>query len=125
MIEENNNDFIVCKICGLISKRIYGRHLNSHGITSEEYKKKYPGEPLYTESDIKNVTKCSGLHMKEEKYKKLYSEKIKGDKNPNHKSNTTLEQRKRCSPFSKDFIEVLITLEDMYKEAHLRGSKVP
>jgi hypothetical protein len=34
----------------------------------------------------------------------MFSEKIKGDKNPNHKNNTTLEQRKLNSPFSKDFI---------------------
>jgi len=120
---ENNNidkDYVTCKVCGFKSKRIYGNHLKSHGMTSEDYKKQYPGEPLYTESDIKNVTKFSGLHMKEEKYKKMFSEKIKGDKNPNHKSNTTIEQRKKCSPFSKDFVKYS-NLTDDEKEETLKS----
>ena len=98
-------ELITCKICGFQSKRIYGRHLKSHGLTSDDYKKLYPGEPLYTESDNKKTAINSGKHMKTEKYKKMFSEKIKGEKNPNHKSNTTLEKRKSCSPFSKDFVK--------------------
>lgn len=104
-MENEKNDLITCKVCGFQSKRIYGRHLKSHGMTSDDYKKLYPGEPLYTETDIKNVMVNSGKHMKTEKYKKMFSEKIMGDKNPNHKSNTTLEERKSRSPFSKDFIK--------------------
>jgi len=99
-----NDNLITCKICGFKSQRIYGRHLKSHGLTSDDYKKKYPGEPLYSEIDAKNTSKNSGKHMKEEKYKKMFSEKIKGEKNPNHKSKTTLEQRQKCSPFSEKFV---------------------
>jgi len=104
-MKEEKDEFVVCKVCGFKSKRIYGRHLKSHNITSEEYKKMFPGEPLYTESDNKNTSKNSGKHMKEEKYKIMFSEKIKGDKNPNSKLNTTLEQRKSRSPFSNNFIK--------------------
>lgn len=63
----------------------------------------YPDALLYTECDYKNTSKNSGKHMKTEKYKKIFSEKIKGEKNPNHKSNTTIEKRQECSPFSKGF----------------------
>ena len=104
-MENEKNDLITCKVCGFQSKRIYGRHLKSHGMTSDDYKKMYPGEPLYTESDMKNVMINSGKHMKIEKYKKMFSEKFKGEKNPNHKSNTTLEKRRSRSPFSKDFVK--------------------
>jgi len=104
-MENEKNDLITCKVCGFQSKRIYGRHLKSHGMTSDDYKKMYPGEPLYTESDMKNVMINSGKHMKTEKYKKMFSEKFKGEKNPNHKSNTTLEKRRSRSPFSKDFVK--------------------
>ena len=96
-------NLITCKICGKQSKRIYGRHLNTHKISTDEYKKLYPGEPLYTESDYKSTTKNSGKHMKQEKYKKMFSEKYSGEKNPNSKSRTTEEQRKERSPFSKSF----------------------
>jgi hypothetical protein len=74
-------------------------------MTSDDYKKMYPGEPLYTESDSKKTTINSGKHMKTEKYKKMFSDKIKGEKNPNHKCNTTLEKRQSCSPFSKNFVK--------------------
>ena len=96
-------EFIICKICGEKVKRLYGAHLKAHGMTSQEYKLKYPGEPLTTKSDNKNTTKNSGQHMKTEKYKKMFSEKIMGEKNPNHKSKTTEEIRKERSPFSIEF----------------------
>jgi len=53
-MEEN---LITCKICGFKSNRIYGQHLKSHGMTSDDYKKLYPGEPLYSQSDAKNMVK--------------------------------------------------------------------
>lgn len=101
---DNDDDLITCRICGFKSKRIYGRHLKSHGITSDEYKKQFPGAPLYSKSDNNNTSKNSGKHMKQEKYKKMFSEKIMGEKNPNHTSKTTIKERKSRSPFSKDFI---------------------
>jgi hypothetical protein len=65
----------------------------------------FPGESLCSESDKFETSKNSGKHMKDEKYKKLFSEKIKGENNPNHKTKTTEEQRKERSPFSKNFIK--------------------
>lgn len=99
------NEKVICKICGKESTRLYGAHLKSHGLTSEQYLELYPGAPLYTESDLKQTSKNSGQHMKQEKYKKMFAEKVMGDKNPNSKTKTTEEQRKQRSPFSKDFIK--------------------
>lgn len=96
---------VTCKICGKQSKRIYGRHLSSHGLTSEQYLEKYPNSKLYCDSDYEKTTKNSGKHMKEDKYKKMFSEKIKGKNNPNHKSKTTEEERRSRSPFSTEFIK--------------------
>jgi len=106
---ENNGeiegyDYVVCKICGEKVNRIYGAHLKKHGVTSLEYKTRYPGESLTTKKDSKNTSKNSGLHMKKEKYRKMFSDKVKGDKNPNHKSKTTDKERKERSPFSKEFL---------------------
>jgi len=98
-------DLITCKICGKQSTRIYGRHLKSHGLTSKEYLKLYPGAPLYNKSDNKNTTKNSGKHMKQEKYKKMFSEMFSGENNPNSKAKATEEERKSRSPFSKHFIK--------------------
>lgn len=97
-------NYVVCKICEEKVNRIYGAHLKKHGVTSQEYKTRYPGEPLSTKKDFKNTSKNSGLHMKEEKYRKMFSDKVKGDKNPNHKSRTTDKERKERSPFSKEFL---------------------
>lgn len=98
-------DYIICKWCGQRVTRIYGQHLKfSHpGKTTYDYKREFPGAPLYTQKDIKSVTKNSGKHMKQEKYKKMFSERLKGENNPIHKSNMDEQSRKELSPFSKEF----------------------
>jgi very-short-patch-repair endonuclease len=103
----DNKETVTCRLCGEQCKRIYGKHLKykHNNISTNEYKEMFPGAPIMALSDRKNTTKNSGSHMKLEKYKKMFSEKIKGDKNPNHKSKTTEDVRKSRSPFSKDFIK--------------------
>lgn len=98
-------DYVVCKWCGKKTERIYGQHIKlSHkGKTIDDYKIEFPGAPIYCEADVNNTTVNAGQHMKTEKYKKIFSEKFKGDKNPNHKSKTTEEYRKSLSPFSIHF----------------------
>lgn len=98
-------DYIVCKWCGTKCERIYGQHLKlSHPDKSkEDYKLEFPDAPLYCDKDKENFSKSSGLHMKESKYRKMFSDKIKGDNNPNHKTNTTIDERKERSPYSIKF----------------------
>jgi len=103
----DNRETVTCRICGEQCKRIYGKHLKfkHNDMKTDEYKKLYPGAPIMALSDKDKTTINSGKHMKEEKYKKMFSDMFKGDKNPNHKSNTTEDERKSRSPFSKDFIK--------------------
>jgi len=102
----DNAEFVTCRLCGESCKRIYGKHLKQkhNNISTEEYKLMFPNAPLYSKSDISNTTKNSGKHMKEEKYKKMFSEMFSGENNPNHKSRTTEIERKSRSPFSKEFV---------------------
>jgi hypothetical protein len=107
-MEINDNiETVTCRICGEQCKRIYGKHLKfaHNDMTTNEYKTLYPGAPIMALSDKTKTTINSGKHMKEERYKKMFSEKIKGDKNPNHTSKTTEGERKSRSPFSKEFIK--------------------
>jgi negative regulator of genetic competence, sporulation and motility len=108
MIEIKINDTedkITCRICGLIMKNIAGKHIQvKHGISCDEYKKMFPNAPVQSKNYTKATTKNSGQHMKEKKYKDMFAEKIKGEKNPNHKSNTTEEERKSRSPFNETFV---------------------
>ena len=106
MIEINDTDEkITCRICGSTMKNIVGKHIQTkHNITCDEYKKMFPGAPTQSKDYIKATSKNSGNHMKTDEYKKMFSEKVKGEKNPNHKSKTTEAERKSRSPFSKDFI---------------------
>lgn len=103
----DNKEMVTCRICGEQCKRIYGKHLKfkHENMTTDEYKKLYPGAPIMTLLDKEKTTINSGKHMKEEKYKKMFSEMFKGDRNPNHKSKTTEEERKSRSPFSKKFVK--------------------
>jgi hypothetical protein len=107
MIINDNIETVTCRICGEQCKRIYGKHLKfaHNDMTTNEYKTLYPGAPIMALSDKTKTTINSGKHMKEERYKKMFSEKIKGDKNPNHISKTTEGERKSRSPFSKEFIK--------------------
>lgn len=108
MIINDNEETVTCRICGEQCKRIYGKHLKfkHDNMTTDEYKRLFPGAPIMALLDKKNTTKNSGKHMKEEKYRKMFSEKIKGEKNPMHKSKTTDEFRKSISPFSIEFYNV-------------------
>lgn len=110
-------DYIICKWCGQKTTRIYGQHIKfSHpNKTIEDYKKEFPGAPIYTKKDIENVSANSGKHMKEEKYRKMFSEMAKGEKNPMHRSKRTEQQRKESSPFSLDFYKKRNLSEKDYK----------
>jgi very-short-patch-repair endonuclease len=105
IIIKDNNDSVTCRLCGEQCKRIYGKHLKfkHNNMSTDEYKKLFPGASIMALSDKEKTSKNSGLHMKDEKYKIMFSEKIKGEKNPNHRLNTTEEERKKRSPFSKKF----------------------
>lgn len=107
MVINDNSETITCRICGEQCKRIYGKHLKfkHNNMTTEEYKNMFLHAPITALADKLNTTKNSGKHMKTEKYRKLFSEKVKGENNPNHKSKTTEEDRKSRSPFSKEFIK--------------------
>ena len=98
-------DYVIDLWNGLPTPRIYGKWMSKMhpGKTTEDYKKDFPGAPLCCSKDKERTSKNSGKFMKEEKYRKMYSELLKGDKNPNSKKNTTEQERKERSPFSKEF----------------------
>jgi len=86
-------------------KRIYGKHIQKFhpGKTSKDYSLEFPTHPLTCSRDKENTSKNAGKHMKSEYYKSMFSEKFRGENNPNHRSKTTEQQRKEISPFSKEF----------------------
>jgi very-short-patch-repair endonuclease len=113
-----NVDYLICKWCGQRVTRIYGQHIKfSHpGKTIENYKKEFLLSSICTEKDSKNVSISSGKHMKEEKYRKMFSEMVKGDKNPVHHSNMSEQKRKELSPFSQEFYKKRGLFEADYKK---------
>lgn len=103
-INDNEED-VTCRLCGEQCKRIYGKHLKfaHNGMTTKEYKEKFPDAPITSLKDKNKTSVNSGDHMKTEKYKKMFSEKYSGEKNPMHSSKRTELQRKQNSPFSVEF----------------------
>jgi hypothetical protein len=108
LIIEDTEELVTCRICGFKGKRLYGgshfRHAHNN-ITSKDYRSLFNGALVTSPIDYISTTKNSGLYMKTEKYKKMFSEKFKGEKNPNHSSKTTYEYRQSLSPFSISFYE--------------------
>jgi hypothetical protein len=106
IIIDDNDDTVTSRIDGKQYKRIYGYYLKKIGITSKEYLILFPNAPLYSNKDLYKTTVNSGKYMKTEYYKNMFSEKIKGEKNPNHKSKTSEQERKERSPFSLEFYKI-------------------
>ena len=100
-----NEDYVIDRWNGLACKRMYGGWMKTMhpGKTSADYKKEFPNALLCCKKDKENTSKNSGQFMKTDEYRKKYSEMLKGENNPNHKSKTTEQQRKERSPFSKEF----------------------
>lgn len=102
---KDSDDKITCRICGKMMKRLYGKHFDSHNITADIYRELFPNALIECKTTSEIAYKNGGKHMKDEKYKKMFSEMFSGEKNPNHTSNTTKEERRSRSPFSKNFIK--------------------
>jgi hypothetical protein len=102
-----NQDYIICKWDGKFVGKYMSEHIKKFhkSKTIEQYQSEFPGALIIAPVYKDKISKNSGKHMKTEKYKKMFLEKIKGDKNPNHKSNTTKEQRQLCSKYSRVYWE--------------------
>lgn len=59
-MEDDENDFVVCHICGKKLARINMHHLKLHGITTEEYIKKYGSQSLLS-NNYKEIAKSAGI----------------------------------------------------------------
>lgn len=57
-------DFVVCAVCGKRFKRISATHLKKHGITTDEYVKKYPDSQLtcYVSKDKQSESRSKFLN---------------------------------------------------------------
>jgi G:T-mismatch repair DNA endonuclease (very short patch repair protein) len=94
-------DYVIDQWNGYATTRIYGKWFKSMhpGRTIEEYRQEFPDAKLQCDK----INAKNGQFMKKEKYRKMMSEKMSGEGNPNHSSKTTKEQRQSKSPFSKKF----------------------
>ena len=100
-----NVDYVIDRWNGLPTTRITGRWFNERhpGRTIEEYIKEFPDAKLVCEKTHNMISENTTKSMNRPEMKKLFSERISGEKNPNAKCNTTEEQRRSVSPFSKSF----------------------
>ena len=98
-------DYVIDRWNGFVTPRIYGKWMKvmHPGKTTKDYLSEFPESPLCCERDRSSTTKNSGKHMKDPKYRKLVSDAMKGNKNPNHKSRVSKEVRQSRSPFSTKF----------------------
>lgn len=98
-------DYVIDQWNGLATPRIYGRWFDTFhpGKTYEEYKAEFPDSPVQSSKDKAATSSHGSSHMKTEKYRKMFSEMFKGDKNPGSKANTTEQQRRERSPYCEEF----------------------
>jgi len=116
-----NVDYVIDRWNGLPTTRITGRWFNERhpDKTIEEYMEEFPDAKLVCEKTSKTLSEKLKKFMNRPEVKKMYSEKMSGDKNPNAKCNTTEEHRKSISPFSKSF-KGYEGMSDNEKEKNIR-----
>ena len=114
-------DYIIDRWSGLPTTRINDGHFHKRypGKTIEDYIKEFPDAPLVCEKTADRLSEIMKSYMNRPEIKQKYSEAFKGDKNPNAKCNTTEEQRKAISPFSKSF-KNYVGMTDEEKEKQIR-----
>ena len=107
MVINDNEETVTCRLCGENHRRLYGKHFQykHKGMTANKYRELFPDAPITIPEDMKNTTKNSGKHMKQEKYKKMFSDMFSGEKNPNHKTKTNEQERKERSPSCIEFYD--------------------
>lgn len=115
-------DYVIDLWNGLPTTRITGRWFNERhpGRTIEEYLAEFPNAQLVCKKTSNKISENTKEFMNKPEMKRHFSEMFSGDKNPNSKKNTTLEQRQRISPFSKSF-KGYDELSDEEKESIIRN----
>lgn len=115
-------DYVIDLWNGLPTTRITGRWFNERhpDRTIEEYLAEFPNAQLVCKKTSNKISENTKEFMNKPEMKKHFSEMFSGDKNPNSKKNTTLEQRQRISPFSKSF-KGYDELSDEEKESIIRN----
>jgi hypothetical protein len=100
-----NHDYIICAWDNQPVGKYMSDHIKKFHIdkTIEQYQAQFPGQPIIAPAYLEKISKNSGKHMQTDYYKSMFSNKIKGADNPNHKSKTTLQQRQLCSKYSKEY----------------------
>ena len=98
-------DYVIDLWNGLPTPRIYGRWMKfmHPDRTIEEYKKEFPDAPISSKKDKERVSVNGGKHMKEEKYRKMFSDKFKGENNPRHHSRISKQEIRENSPYCEEF----------------------
>ena len=114
-------DYIINLWTGEPTTRINDGHFEYRfpGKTIDDYIKDFPNAPLVCEKTSKKLSDSSKSYMNRPEVKQYLSDLFKGDKNPNAKCNTTEEQRKAISPFSKSF-KKYDGMSDEEKEKQIR-----
>lgn len=104
---KEGEDYIICEWCKLAVKTIIPSHIKNHpGKNLNDYKEEFPNAPLTCSSSLYGIikgAKKAGNRMKEDKYRKLISERVKGDKNPMSSKNKSELERKQASKFSIEY----------------------
>ena len=98
-------DYVIDRWNGLPTPRMFGKWMKymHPDKTIDDYKKEFPDASIYCQKDYEHLTANGGRHMKTEKYKKMFSEMFKGEKNPRHHSKVSEQEIRENSPYCEEF----------------------
>lgn len=60
-IVDNPPEYVACRICGQQLRLVHILHLRTHNVTRDEYEKRFPDAPLFSQSYSEGVTVAGSL----------------------------------------------------------------
>jgi len=102
--QERDDMYVTCHICGRNDLKQIASHLKTHGLTTTEYRDRYPKAILTSEATRQKISESlSGKNhpnfgkITPESTRKKISEAMEGDKNPNYGKKPSESTRQKLS----------------------------
>lgn len=113
-------NYVICEWNKMYLKVITTAFLQRYfpNKTVDDYKNEFPGYPIKCKDAIGFIS-GDKHHMKQEKYKKMFSKIMSGDNNPSKRRSK--QSLKESSPFSKEYYKKRLNITD--DEAKLKVSE--
>lgn len=92
---EDTYEKVACRVCGYSCAHLSSHLRSTHRITTEQYKKDYPGAPIVCQKHRDKFANNNPCYT--DSFKQKMSKRMSGENNPNYGKEVSLDRRKKIS----------------------------